>query len=77
MRNAIAIPRTCGRPIRPSLSGRATGPRITYLRIDKLVAACRQSKAQAVFPGYGFLSESAEFAAACEAAGMVFLGPDP
>lgn len=52
-------------------------PEETYLRIDKLIAACRQTEAQAVFPGYGFLSENAGFAAACETSGIVFLGPTP
>ncbi len=52
-------------------------PAESYLRIDKLIDACRQSGAEAVFPGYGFLSESAEFAEACEAAGVVFIGPTP
>jgi urea carboxylase len=52
-------------------------PADSYLRIDKLIAACRESRAEAVFPGYGFLSESAEFADACEAAGVAFLGPTP
>ena len=52
-------------------------PADSYLRIDKLIAACEQSGAEAVFPGYGFLSESFEFAAACEAAGIAFLGPMP
>ena len=52
-------------------------PAESYLRIEKLIDACRQSGAEAVFPGYGFLSESAEFAEACEAAGVVFIGPTP
>jgi urea carboxylase len=52
-------------------------PGDSYLRIDKLITACKESGADAVFPGYGFLSESAEFAEACEQAGIAFLGPTP
>jgi acetyl-CoA carboxylase, biotin carboxylase subunit len=47
----------------------------SYLRIDRILDAARKHGAEAIHPGYGFLSENAEFAAACEAAGVVFIGP--
>ncbi|UPJ56989.1 acetyl/propionyl/methylcrotonyl-CoA carboxylase subunit alpha [Bradyrhizobium sp. 192] len=49
----------------------------SYLVIEKIVEACRKTGAQAVHPGYGFLSEREAFPRALEAAGIVFIGPNP
>ena len=50
-------------------------PADSYLRGDVIIEIAKKTGAQAVHPGYGFLSENADFAAACEAAGIVFIGP--
>ncbi len=49
----------------------------SYLLIDKIIAAAKQTGAEAIHPGYGFLSEKAAFSSACQAAGIVFIGPSP
>ena len=50
-------------------------PRESYLSIDRLIEAAKLAGAECVHPGYGFLSESGDFADACEQAGIVFVGP--
>ena len=49
----------------------------SYLRQDRIIEAALATGAQAIHPGYGFLSENASFAEACEAAGVAFIGPTP
>ncbi|MCR5494013.1 MAG: urea carboxylase [Treponema sp.] len=48
----------------------------TYLDVKKIIHACKESGAQAVHPGYGFLSENTDFAAECKKNGIVFIGPE-
>jgi len=58
-----------------SVGGAAS--RDSYLRGDRIIEAAKKTGAQAIHPGYGFLSENEEFAAACKKAGIVFIGPSP
>src|SRR5262245_51352001 len=55
----------------------AAPARDSYLRIEKIVEAAKRTGADAIHPGYGFLSENADFADSCAAAGVVFIGPSP
>lgn len=49
----------------------------SYLVVDKIIAAAKETNADAIHPGYGFLSENAEFAIRCEEEGIIFIGPSP
>ena len=49
----------------------------SYLKAEAILAAAKASGAEAIHPGYGFLSENEDFASACQRAGIVFIGPSP
>jgi pyruvate carboxylase len=57
--------------------GAGKGALEAYLSIDEVIRVAKEAKADAIHPGYGFLSESPEFADACAAAGIIFVGPRP
>jgi len=59
------------------LIGKGLGPVEAYLQIDEYIRIARAAGADAIHPGYGLLSESPEFAEACEDAGLIFIGPRP
>ena len=56
--------------------GRGKSPVDAYLAIDEIIELAKAKGVDAIHPGYGFLAENVEFAKACEAAGIVFIGPD-
>ncbi|MDF1580549.1 MAG: pyruvate carboxylase [Desulfuromonadales bacterium] len=57
--------------------GKGKGPIDAYLSIDEIIDLARRKDVDAIHPGYGFLSENADFAEACERAGIAFIGPTP
>jgi acetyl-CoA carboxylase biotin carboxylase subunit len=80
---AVAVYSDCDRAARHvrladeavHVGGNAPGE--SYLRIDRIVEAARQTRADALHPGYGFLAENEDFASACRDAGLIFVGPSP
>ncbi len=57
--------------------GKGKGPVEAYLSIEEILRVAKEARADAIHPGYGLLSESPEFAEACAAAGIIFIGPSP
>jgi 3-methylcrotonyl-CoA carboxylase alpha subunit len=80
IRTAAVYSEADARALHVEMAGEAypIGPapaRESYLRIDRILDAARRSGAQAIHPGYGFLSENADFSEACAQAGIAFIGP--
>ena len=59
------------------LVGKGKGPVAAYLDIESIISIAKEKRVDMIHPGYGFLSENADFARACEDAGIVFIGPGP
>ena len=59
------------------LVGKGKGPVAAYLDIDSIITLAKERNVDMIHPGYGFLSENAHFARACQKAGIVFVGPRP
>jgi acetyl-CoA carboxylase biotin carboxylase subunit len=81
--SSVAVYSECDRPaphVRMADEAYPIGgnaPAESYLRIDRLIDVARHAHADAVHPGYGFLAENEQFAAACRDAGLTFIGPSP
>jgi 3-methylcrotonyl-CoA carboxylase alpha subunit len=69
--------RACDEAVAISARPGGNAPQDSYLRVEAILAAARATGAEAIHPGYGFLSENEDFARACASAGLVFIGPPP
>ncbi len=66
---------TASRPTKPNQVGQGKGPIEAYRSIEEVIRVARAANADAIHPGYGLLSENPDFADACAAAGIIFIGP--